>query len=438
VTPTPLDRSYRALFRVPSLGRIIVSMQLARIAAAMVNVAIVLFTLATFDSPALAGLVTFAAVFPGLLVSPVAGALLDRHGRVRLIALDYVVAASSMLLIAALALAGALPAALLVLIAAVASLTSILSHTGLRSLFPLVVPQHLWERVNAVDSNGYVVATIIGPPLAAAMVSVLGAPEALIAIAALDLLAVVALVGVREPVFRTETSGRLLRDAWLGVRYVWANPTLRGLGFSLSAVNIAQGMTTVVIPVLIIQTLGAGEVVVGLVFALSGVAGMISVSLAGRYDSRGHEWPMIVIPMALTAPIVALLLPVTGFAGAEVGLESGLALMAGFAIGVGILNGPLDIAIFTVRQRRTEPSWLGRAFAVSMAVNFAGFPIGAALGGAIAAVSTTAAVMMGVVACVAGAACAASMIPRTSDEPGLRLAPSVEEPAASRDGASGR
>jgi MFS family permease len=385
----------------------------------------------------LAGLVTFAAVFPGLVVSPIAGALLDRHGRIRLIALDYVVAASSMLLIAALALAGTLPAALLVLIAAVASLTSILSHTGLRSLFPLVVPEHLWERVNAVDSNGYVVATIIGPPLAAAMVSVLGAPEALVAIAALDALAVVALIGVREPIIETQTTGRLLRDAWLGVRYVWGNPTLRGLGFSLSTVNIAQGMTTVVIPVLIIQTLAAGEVVVGLAFALSGVAGMISVSLAGRLDSRGREWPMIVVPLFLSAPIVALLLPVTGIGGLDLGLEAGLGLIAGWAIGIGILNGPLDIAIFTVRQRRTDPAWLGRAFAVSMALNFAGFPIGAAIGGAIADVSTTAAVTMGVVACLAAGVLAAIMVPRAATEPGIGLAVSHEAPAGPPEGAAG-
>jgi hypothetical protein len=40
----------------------------------------------------------------------------------------------------------------------------------------------------------------------------------------------------------------------------------------------------------------------------------------------------------------------------------------------------MDIALFTMRQRRTDPAWIGRAFAVSMALNFVGFPIGAATG----------------------------------------------------------
>ena len=150
----PAAPSYRALLRVPNLGRVLVSMQLARIAQSMVGIALVLFTLDRYGSAAFAGLVTFASVFPGLLVSPIAGALLDRHGRIRLVRLDYVVALGALAVMGVLGLLDVLPGPLLVLITVVSSLTSILSHVGLRSLFPIMVPEPLWERVNAVDSNG--------------------------------------------------------------------------------------------------------------------------------------------------------------------------------------------------------------------------------------------------------------------------------------------
>ena len=136
-----IDQSYRGLLRVPQLSRVLASMMVARIANAMVGVAIVLFTLEAYDSPALAGLVTLAYILPGILVSPIAGALLDRHGRVRLIILDYIVSGSTLGIIALLALSDSLPAGLLVVIAALASLTSVLSATGLRSLFPIMVPR---------------------------------------------------------------------------------------------------------------------------------------------------------------------------------------------------------------------------------------------------------------------------------------------------------
>jgi MFS family permease len=162
------DVSYRALFRVPSVAPLLAGMEIARIAQSMVGVTIVLFTLAAYRSASLAGAATFFSIFPGIVVSPIAGALLDRHGRTRLVVLDYVMAFTAMALMGTLALFGVLPVWLLIMITAVASLTTPLSGTGLRSLFPIIIPARLWERVNAIDSTGYVAAMIIGPPAAEA------------------------------------------------------------------------------------------------------------------------------------------------------------------------------------------------------------------------------------------------------------------------------
>ncbi|HEX2755819.1 MAG TPA: MFS transporter [Candidatus Limnocylindrales bacterium] len=409
MTPSPrTERSYRALLAVPGLPRILVSMQLSRIAQAMVGVALVLFTLAEYDSPALTGLVTFASVFPGLVVAPIAGALLDRHGRTRLVILDYAVALLALVLIGALALAHALPVPVLLAIAIVSSLTSILSHTGLRSLFPLIVPERLWERVNAIDSNGYLVATILGPPLAAALVTIVGGATTLILIGIVYGGATVAMIGAPDPVSATASTGRLLVDAWDGVKYTLRNPTLRGLGVSISLLNLSGGMVTIVVPLIVIDRLGAPEVVVGLVFAGSGVAGMVAALIAGRFDSRGREWNLLVLPMAGIALADLLLLAGAGAAETLTGL---CFVGLGLALG-GALNGPMDVGLFTIRQRRTDPAWMGRAFAVSMALNFVGYPIGAALAGGLAAVSIEAAIIVGAAACLVAGVAAALMIPR--------------------------
>ena len=81
----------------------------------------------------------------------------------------------------------------------------------------------------------------------------------------------------------------------------------------------------------------------------------------------------------------------------------------------GLANGPLDIALFTLRQRRTDPAWMGRAFTVSMNLNFSGFPIGAAVAGIMVTVSIEAAIVFGVAANAAGALLGYLLIPR-SDE----------------------
>ena len=407
---TPPDRSYRALLRVPTLGRVLVSMQVARVAQSMVGVAIVLFTLDRYGSAAFAGAVTFASVFPGLLISPLAGALLDRHGRIRLVLLDYVVALLAMSVIAGLALLDALPGPLLLIIALVSSLTAILSHVGLRSLFPILVPEHLWERVNAVDSNGYVVATIIGPPAAAAMVALFGGPAALLVIGIAFGVAAAVLIGVPDPPAPTESKGNLLVDAWDGLVYTWRNPTLRGLGFAISAVNLTNGMTTIVLPLIVLQRFGLDATVVGLVFAASGISGMASAFLFGRMDTRGREWSLLVWPTLALVPVMAILLVAAG-QSALVPLGVGLLLLESLLLG--LLAGPMDIALFTVRQRRTDPAWMGRAFSVSMAFNFLGVPIGAAVAGILADRSIEAAIwVLGIGGAIAAAGCVALLVPR--------------------------
>ncbi len=404
-----VDRSYRALLRVPTLGRVLVSMQIARVAQTMLGVAMVLFTLDRYGSPAFAGLVTFALIFPGLLISPLAGALLDRHGRIRLVALDYVVALAALLLIGGLALLDLLPGPLLVLIAVVSSFTSILSHVGLRSLFPILVPEPLWERVNAVDSNGYVVATIIGPPLAAALVAIVGGPEALLIIGVAFGIAAVALIGIPDPPSTVVTTGHILADAWAGVRYTWNNRTLRGLGFSITFGNLAHGMMTIVIPLLILERFGLGAAVVGIVFAVSGISGVVSAFLFGRMDTRGREWGLLLWPMVVLIPTIALLLIAAGQPPIPVGI--GLVLVQMLILG--FLFGPMDIALFTVRQRRTDPAWVGRAFSVSMAFNYLGVPIGAAVAGILADSSIEAAIIvLGLGGATASAVAAAFLVPR--------------------------
>ena len=375
-------------------------MQLVRVGQAMIGVTLVLFSLTRYGSPALAGLVTFASLAPGLLISPIGGALLDRHGRTRLILLDLVIAVTSLLLIALLAMLDALPAGLLVLIAAISSLTGPLGSTGMRTLFPLMVPPHLWERVNAIDSNGYIVATIIGPPLAAVMVGAFGGPAALVVIAGLLAVAIVVLFPVPEPAAEIETSGRLLPDAWAGLKYTWGNRSLRGLGLSITTLNLGGGVVSIVVPLLVLDRLHLGEAAVGLVFAVQGVVGVVTGLLAGRIDTRNREVELFAGPMIGFVPALAvLLIPGLG------------PIVLSMAI-MGVVNGPMDVAMFTLRQRRTDQAWMGRAFAISMAFNFAGFPIGAAIAGWLASFSIEAAIVMGVLASAAGTVMAWTLIPR--------------------------
>jgi predicted MFS family arabinose efflux permease len=284
---------------------------------------------------------------------------------------------------------------------------------------PILVPQHLWERANAIDSNGYVVAQILGPLAAASVFAVAGGPVAMFAIAACFVISAVAIIGVADPLTSAPSTGSLLRDAWQGVVYTWRNPTLRGLGFAISTLNVMGGMTAIVIPLLVLNQLRLGEAAVGIPFALSGVAGIASALYFGRHDTRGREYRMLVLPTFGIAAGLVLLLPVgaaspAGTPGA-IDATTGFVLLVGATLVWGFLSGPLDIALFTVRQRRTDPAWIGRAFAVSMAFNSTGGPIGAALVGVIATRSLVGAILLGIAAAVASGVLSATLVPRTDE-----------------------
>src|SRR5258706_941302 len=102
-------------------------------------------------------------------------------------------------------------------------MTQPLTNSGVRTLFPLIVPKPMWERANAIDSNGYVVASIIGPALAGGLVAGVGAPTALAVTASIFAVAGVVAIGLRDPATRTVT-GRLLARPWPGPLDVIGQP----------------------------------------------------------------------------------------------------------------------------------------------------------------------------------------------------------------------
>jgi predicted MFS family arabinose efflux permease len=366
---------------------------------------LVLFVLGRYRSPQLAGITAFLAIMPGLLMAPVAGALLDRHGRARLVVADYLIAAFAAGLIASLSAARALSPSVLLTIVTLASLTNPLSVAGARSLFPILVPRTMWERANAFDSSGHVIATLLAAPLAGSLVGLVGGEWALAAAGALFLAAAVVMLRLPEPASLPQADGSVLLNAWRGLQYVVHNPTLRGLAVTLSTFNIGSGLLVIALPVLVLDHLHGGPTTVGLLWGAMGAGGLIAALAAGRMSTLGRERQMLVATTILSCAAIAIL----PFAGS-------IAVVAVAVILLGVANGPFDIAMFTLRQRRTDPAWFGRAFAVSMSVNYVGTPIGSALAGPLVGWSLNAALWVAVAVSLISVLFALLMIP-ARDEP---------------------
>jgi MFS family permease len=395
------DVSYIALFRVPGFRRFAVTTLLGRGAEAMWVVAIVLFVLEKFHSPALAGIVVFFGIFPALLLSPLAGALLDRYGRVRFITLDYFVATISLVAIVTLSRLHHLTPALMLPLVTLGSITGILSAAGLRSMVPLLLPRRLWDRGNAADSVGYTAVAIGGPAVAGGLVGALGADVALVVTAATFAVAGLAVVGMREPGIAHESSRSLLGDAIGAIGYVFRNVTLRGIALCLFVLNVGGGIIIVALPVLILDHLRGNATQVGIAWALQGVGGVVSALLFGRVNSEGRERIVVALSSLVMAGAIAMLLVATNL---------GIVYFASLVVGLAV--GPVDVAIFSLRQRATEMAWFGRAMAVSMSLNFSGNPIGSAISGPLVHFGLDVALVVSVVLTAVAAGLALVTIPR--------------------------
>lgn len=364
--------AYRDLLGIENLPILLGGATLLRMGGSMLSLTLVLYALGRFSSPELAGWVAFAAVAPGLMISPLAGAILDRVGPGIAVTIDMTVGAALMIcLIAADQFGWASPVVLITLVSLL-SLTSPLSAAGVRVLLPRLVTPAAYDRVNALDTAIFAVVDVVGPAIAGLLVGLAGASFALGAVGVAFASAAVCIAQVRHLPSLSTSRRSLVRDMLDGVATVVREPTLRGLAVSYSLYQVTWGVLFIVVPVFVTQHFahGLGNSVAGLIWAAVGLAGGIGALVAGRLRTAGRERRVLAMGMVVTA-LAAW--PIAAEFGV-VGLVIGLML-------AGLFAGPIDVGLLTLRQRRTEPAQLGRVLSVSMSLNMAGFPLGSALAG---------------------------------------------------------
>jgi MFS family permease len=400
--------SYRQLIRLPNLLGLLSATCLSRLADRMFAIAIVFHALTAFGAPSTAGWIAFVAVAPGLLISPLAGTLLDRSGAKRGIVADLAVSAAVALSLAVCIHEACATPLIVIVLAVVYALSSPLSAAGIRVLLPRLVPPAALDRANALDTAVHAAVDVAGPSLAGLLVGLSGPLSTFVTIAiiyAAAALIVGQLPGPRQP---SRPSQRFIRQTLQGLGSVIASPVLRGLAIGYGLNMISWGLLWVALPVSIARSFPAGtwQSVSGLLWAGVGFAGGIGALVAGHRGIAGREARAMTLCMVVTAAGL-------GISAAGFGIPC---LVSGLLL-AGLMSGPIDVGVLTLRQRRTEPAVLGRVLAVSMSLNMAGFPIGTVLGGWLVALSPSSAFLAAALASLLGAVATHWLIPAGDDRP---------------------
>ncbi len=300
------------------------------------------------------GLVALLRMIPAAVLAPVVTALADRRPRDQvLIAVGLIRSASFGLCALVLSLGGPLPA-----VYALAMLQTV-AVTVFRSAHSALLPA-LCRRPSELTSAAVVRGlldsggVLLGPLLAAFLLGVSGPTAVLLATAALSLWSAALLLGLRsERLPRLEPAPRahLAREVAEGVRTIAGVRDLALLvGLDLVQ-TFTRGCFTVLVVVVAIELLDAGESGVGVLTGALG-AGAVVGSLAATLLVSGHRLAAF---FGVGVALWGLPIAVSGAFPAP-----GLVVILFALIGVG--NALVDVGLYTLPARLVPDEVLGRVY----------------------------------------------------------------------------
>jgi len=318
---------------------------------------------------------TFVAMtIPALIVSTVAGALVDRWDRRRTMIVCDALSAVIMLALAGLCAAGYLKVWPIYLAVGTASLFNAFRTPAFAASIPLLAPRDELPRVNGMAQSGNAVAEMIGPLLAGVLVSSMSLQGILIIDALSFLVSVAALAAANIPrpwlVAGHHREG-LLREAAIGWRYVQERPGLIGLLAIHSSNNFVFSVARVVIAPLLLSFSDAAGV--GVQYAISGsglLLGGIGMTVWGAPQKRIYG----VLIFSLLAGICA----------AAHGIRPSFTLIAVAGFLLFLMLPVIAASSSSIWQAKVPASLQGRCFAIQRMTFYGSTVIGYFLAGPLA------------------------------------------------------
>ena len=174
--------------------------------------------------------------------------------------------------------------------------------------------------------------------------------------------------------------------------------------------NAGGGILTVAIPYIVLRELHGGSTTVGLLFAIMGAAGFLAGLLTGRFGTENREKRLLAILSCDCGNVRSPRTRPQGNRSDCIGCGCRLSQRADYRSDILAFGNPPP-----TRQ------WFGRAFAVSMNLNFVGSPIGASIAGALLTRSISLTLFVAACCAVIGGLWPA-VLPSSSYEPVVQVA----------------
>ena len=407
------------------------------LAAASTSVAVPLLIVGPLGADdGVVGLAVAADDIGWLIVGPVAGVLIDRHGFRRLLLTSEAVRFTAFAAIVCLAFAGVLHPAVLIGLLVAVSIASVFFLVGSPILLASGIDPDDLTTANSALTWSQSVAMILGPPLAGALIGVANPAAALLVTVLGYLVSFVLLAAVlhrwdepqqgrndresqdsdprdeesdtrgensdtrgedsdlrerhRDPRQGTQEgtederpprglAAGLIADVLTGWRYLLSRTDVMRMVASGAQFNLALSMQQAVIVVYLLSLPGFTASLIGVALGASGFGGVCAAMAADPIARRFGEG-RVVFWCVLGGTVLGLLIPLTASVPGIVFLVLGY-------FGLSVATVVFSAITGAYRQRTIPVTLLGRVTAASRLVSWGIAPFGALGGGAIAALA---------------------------------------------------
>jgi MFS family permease len=241
-------------------------------------------------SALLLGVVGFAGQIPGFLLGPVAGVLIDRWPRHRLLVVTQILAMLQSLALAVLALTGLIQVWHILVLIAFQGLVNAFDMPARQSfVIELVESKEDLSNAIALNSTMFNMARLLGPAMGGILVAAVGEGWCFL----LDGLSYIAVIGALlmmrlQPHERKPGKAQPLKELKEGLAYVAGSPPIRAILILMAWMSLVGMPYGVLMPVIAKQTLHGGPGTMGFLMAASGSGALAAaLALAARKSIRG-------------------------------------------------------------------------------------------------------------------------------------------------------
>ncbi len=350
----------------------------------------------------LLGLAGFAARIPAFILAPLAGVLVDRWNRHRLVLVAQVLSMIQALALAGLMFSGQIVIWQVILLSLMLGVVSALDLPA-RQAFMIQMLDRREDLTGAIALNSSIVngARLLGPVLAGLIIAAAGEGLCFL-INGLSYIAVIAgLLMMRLPPHRrAATDKAVLHHLKEGIVYAFGFPPIRSLLLLVALVSLAGASYAQLMPVFAQQILHGGPLTQGLLMSSAGLGAFAgAIHLALRRSVRGLSLLIAWSPAVFGIGLIGM------------GLSSSLWLTLTIMPVIGFGMIVQMAATNTVLQTIVDDDKRGRVMSFYSMAFMGTVPLGSLLAGALVhLIGAPWTVISGGICCIAGAAVFASKL----------------------------